>query len=272
MPVFTSAGAQIHYTDQGEGPLVVLAHGIGGNHAIWFRQIATLSQVCRVVAFDHRGFGLSTDPDGKGRAAFAGDLLNLLDHLDAEKAVLVGQSMGGGTSICFTGLHPERVSGLVISASLHGLIESPAVKEIMDAARRDTEELDQLDRVLSPDYRADHRAEAVLYRAISGFNRIDRRSLRGDWPLLQTPQHLASRGIPVLMIAGARDRLFPIEAMRQAQAEMEGSFMVEIDGAGHSAFFEQPDLFNDSLLSFLQMCRLTGRSKGAHSDRAGYVA
>ncbi|KAB2857571.1 MAG: alpha/beta hydrolase, partial [Sphingopyxis terrae] len=99
--MLATAGAEIYWQALGEGPAVVLAHGVGGNHAIWYRQIDALSRSNRVITFDHRGFGLSRDLDARGRDAFIDDLTALLDHLDIAKAALVGQSMGAGTCIGF---------------------------------------------------------------------------------------------------------------------------------------------------------------------------
>jgi pimeloyl-ACP methyl ester carboxylesterase len=270
MAMIEIEGGELYFSDHGDGPLIVLAHGIGGNHAVWYQQIATLARSYRVVAFDHRGFGLSRDASGEGRGAFARDLLALLDHLAVDKAVLVGQSMGGGSCIAFAGLHPDRVAALVVASSLHALVESDAVAALMQRARADTEALPQFDRVLSDSFRRDHPEATLLYGELSSFNRTSRRSLTGEWPLLQTPEQLGALGLPVLFIAAALDRLFPVAAMRQTQARVKGAFLVEIDDAGHSAFFERPAEFNDSLLSFLQMCRITGRAPAAHSNMPGY--
>ncbi len=136
--MLATASAEIYWQALGEGPAVVLAHGIGGNHAIWYRQIDALSRSNRVITFDHRGFGLSRDLDGRGRDAFVEDLTALLDHLDIAKAALVGQSMGAGTCIGFAHRAPERVAALAICDSLHGIVESGEVKAIMDAARAKT--------------------------------------------------------------------------------------------------------------------------------------
>lgn len=270
MSLLPVPGGELYYETHGEGPAVVLAHGVGGNHAIWYRQIAVLARSYQVIVFDHRGFGLSQDSDGSGRAAFPGDLLALLDHLQIGKAALVGQSMGGGTCIAFAGLHPERVAALLIASSLHALTESDACKAQMDAARTATASLGQLERVLGQAFRTAQPAETLLYRQINSFNRTDRNSLAGSWPLLQSPAALGALGIPLMFIAGTTDVLFPVEAMRLVQAEIPGSFLVEID-AGHSVFFEQPVQFNDSMLSFLQAAGFRGRAKPAHSNTAGYV-
>jgi 3-oxoadipate enol-lactonase len=270
MAMLTVAGGDLYYETHGDGPVVVLAHGVGGNHAIWFRQIAVLARTYKVVVFDHRGFGLSRDLDGSGRAAFVEDLRALLGHLGVEKAALVGQSMGAGTCIGFAGTYPSRVGALIVAASLHGIAEEGAVKTRMDAARAASDGLDQLERVLGARFRAANEADSLLYRAIASFNSTTRKTLTGAWPLLQTPAVLGARNIPILFLAGTDDVVFPIEAVRLVQEQVPGSFLVELD-AGHSAFFEQPVEFNDSLLSFLAMAGFRPKGRAAHSNAAGYV-
>jgi 3-oxoadipate enol-lactonase len=269
MPLLQLDDAAIYYEEHGEGEALVLAHGMGGNHAIWFRQIAVFARSYRVIVFDHRGFGLSSDPQQRGRSAHVEDLAALLDHLGIARAALVGQSMGGGTCVGFAARHPGRVSALVLADTLHGIEESPAVAAIMDRAREQTRDLDQLERVLGASFREQKSDEALLYRAISSFNATTRHNLTGEWGVPCSTRRLGELGIPVLFIAGVEDVLFPIEAVRLVQAEVEGSFLVEVTGAGHSAFLEQPVAFNDSVLSVLQMAGVAAR-RPAHSNSAGY--
>lgn len=265
--VLATAGAEIYWQAHGAGPAVVLAHGIGGNHAIWYRQIDTLSRSNRVITFDHRGFGLSRDLDGRGRDAFIDDLTALLDHLGVEKAALVGQSMGAGTCIGIAHRSPGRVAALAICDSLHGIAESAQAKAIMDAARAKTAPLGQIERVLGAGAPPEL---AVLYRQIASFNAVDRHSLTGSFDARPAAE-LSGKGFPILFLAGVDDILFPIEAVRLAQAEVPGSFLVEVNDAGHSAFLEAPMQFNDTILSLLQMAGHVGTAGAAHSNAAGYV-
>ncbi|WEK43165.1 MAG: alpha/beta hydrolase [Candidatus Sphingomonas colombiensis] len=262
-------GADIYWETHGEGPAIVLAHGVGGNHAIWFRQIGPLSRANRVITFDHRGFGRSVDRDGRGRAAFAEDLRALLDHLNVERALLVGQSMGGGTCIDFACRWPERVAGLAIADSLHAIAEPEDVRPLMDAARAATRDLGQIERVLGEKARAEDPTLAVLYAQINSFNATDRHNLLGAFPL-HAPGEIGGGRFPILFIAGVEDALFPIEAIRRVQARVPGSFLVEVVDAGHSAFLERPTEFNDTLLTLAQMAGHAG-CVAAHSNSAGYT-
>lgn len=266
--MLATAGAEIYWQALGEGPAVVLAHGVGGNHAIWYRQIDALSRSNRVITFDHRGFGLSRDLDGRGRDAFVEDLTALLDHLGEAKVALVGQSMGAGTCIGFAHRAPERVAALAICDSLHGIAESAEIKTIMDAARANTADLAQIERVLGANA---PRELATLYRQIASFNIADRHSLTGRFDA-RPAADLGGKGFPILFLSGVNDIIFPIEAVRLVQAGVPGSFLVEINDAGHSAFLEAPTQFNDTILSLLQMAGHVGKAGAAHSNAAGYVA
>ncbi|MBS0504668.1 MAG: alpha/beta hydrolase [Proteobacteria bacterium] len=263
-------GADIYWQSHGEGAAIVLAHGIGGNHAIWFRQLGPLSAANRIITFDHRGFGLSVDRDGRGRAGFADDLHALLDHLGVDRAMLIGQSMGAGTCINFACRWPERVAALAIADSLHGIVEPDEVRPLMDAARAATAGLDQIDRVLGARARATDPALEILYSQINSFNSADRHSLVGVFER-HTPERLSALGCPILFVAGVEDILFPIAAIRRVQASVSGSFLVEIVEAGHSAFLERPIEFNDTILTLAQIAGHVG-ARAAHSNAPGYAA
>ena len=262
-----TAGAEIYWQAHGVGPALVLAHGIGGNHAVWYRQLDALVRSNRVILFDHRGFGLSRDLDGRGRDAFVDDLAALLDHLGEEKVALVGQSMGAGTCIGFAHRAPERVAALAICDSLHGIEETDAVKAIMDAARAKAGALDQIDRVLGTGAPTEL---VMLYSQIASFNAVDRHNLTGRFDARPAAE-LGGKGFPILFLCGVDDVIFPIEAVRLVQADVAGSFLVEVNEVGHSAFLEAPVQFNDTLLSLLQMAGHVGKGGAVHSNTAGYV-
>ncbi len=272
MPTAPLNGIDLFYDIHGEGLDVVLAHGVGGNHAIWYHQVAVLAQSYRVVTFDHRGFGHSTDPDGSGRSGFVDDLEALLDYLGLEKVILVGQSMGGGTCLGLTCRRPERVSALVLADTIQGLDEPDDVRDIMMRARAETASSSQIERVMGQTtlHEAPHRA--VLYEGISSFNATDRHTLRGAFGDLRTPGELAATKVPILFIVGLEDVLCPPDAVRALQAHVPGSFLVEIAGAGHSAYLERPTEFNDSVLTFLAAMGLNATGRSAHSNAVGDTA
>ena len=105
----------------GEGPLLVLLHGIGGNRSNWQFQLPAFAEDFTVAAWDARGYGLSDDYDGDlDFSDFSRDLARVLDHFGAAKAHLCGLSMGGRVAQDFFALYPERVATLVLCDTFAG--------------------------------------------------------------------------------------------------------------------------------------------------------
>jgi pimeloyl-ACP methyl ester carboxylesterase len=109
------SGLSLHYQQVGEGPDVVMVHGITGNLAVWHLQIVpALWDRFRVLTYDLRGHGYSgTPPSGYTPDDMADDLLGLLDGLELERPALVGHSYGADVTLYFAARHPERVSQVV---------------------------------------------------------------------------------------------------------------------------------------------------------------
>jgi pimeloyl-ACP methyl ester carboxylesterase len=105
-----------HYWQSGQGPDIVLVHGLGGNLAGWHLGIVPQLQLdYRVLTYDLRGHGRSDPaPAGYTTGDMVQDLRALLDALGIEKAAVVGHSWGGDIALHFAQLHPSRVSELVI--------------------------------------------------------------------------------------------------------------------------------------------------------------
>ena len=251
MPYFTSGQSRLYYEDVGEGPAVVLAHGVGGNHASWFNQVPVLSKNYRTIAIDHRAFGNSEDVEGIGASAYVDDLARLFDALELERAALVAQSMGGGACAGFTCRYPDRVTGLMHADSTAAVELPQPYADEMRALNQANDGLSQAERVLGPVIRATDPERTYLYLQIASFNSVTRKTLKGQTPKW-TPAALAASGRPVLFVAGEHDVLCPPRLVRVLHELVPGSRYEEIPGAGHSAYFEAPELFNPLLLGFLE--------------------
>ena len=117
-----SAPIEIHYEDHGSGRPVVLIHGYPLNGNSWERQERELlANGYRVITYDRRGFGKSSQPTfGYDYDTFAGDLEVLMEHLDLRDAVLVGFSMGSGEVIRYLATYGSaRVRKAACSAPSH---------------------------------------------------------------------------------------------------------------------------------------------------------
>ncbi len=111
-------GLNFHYQQAGEGPDVVLIHGVTGDLSIWFlcQAMGVLARSFRVTAFDLRGHGYSDVPaSGYTSAEQAGDVIAIMDALEIDRAMLVGHSFGGVIAMHAAVLHPDRIEAVVLS-------------------------------------------------------------------------------------------------------------------------------------------------------------
>lgn len=253
-------GFHLYYEIHGDGFPLVFAHGVGGNHASWYNQVPALSRSYQLVVFDQRGFGNSRDvADGPGRSCFVEDLRALLDHLGIERAVLVAQSLGGGTCTGFTVKYPARVAALVLADTILGLALPPSLEPLRAEAARRTEGLSQLERVLGPTFRQREPALSVLYVQLASFNTVNRATLAGSFAG-HSLDELAATGVPILFLAGSEDVLFPPSLIAAVSRLVPGSRYVEVPEAGHSVYFEAPDAFNDTVVRFLDDVGIASRA------------
>jgi 3-oxoadipate enol-lactonase len=254
MPTASMNGIEIYFESHGEGPAILFAHGAGGNHLSWWQQVPFFSTGHRCVTFDHRAFGRSADTTGEGRTAFARDTLALLDHLGIERFFLVVQSMGGRTAAGLVRNAAPRIRALVLAGTLGGAVgeETEAIMRAHRAALPPGSTL--LDRALGAQTRRERPQIAFLYNSIARLNPqrpsdflAPRPGYRGS-----TASLYADSGIPMLFLAGEEDRIVPPAAMEAAHHLVPGSRYAIVPGAGHSAYFEQPDHFNEIVGAFLQ--------------------
>jgi 3-oxoadipate enol-lactonase len=243
--VIASQGESIYAEATGRGRPLVLCHGLGGNHAIWWRQVHSLAAGHRVVTWDQRGFGNSTAVTGDVSIdAAAADLLAILTELQLENAVVVGQSMGAFTALRATLIDPSRISSLIISTSL---VATPREHtEALNAAVGTRSGRDQ-HPVVSDEFSAAEPDLVVLYNLIASFGQKPTSAAMlahmaeaefGD-------DELAALRVPVSFIAAEHDRFCPPDVMQYAQKRFTNATMHVIDGASHSAYYENPAAWNE---------------------------
>src|SRR2546430_2697443 len=119
---------RLYYEADGTGPLLVFAHGLGGNHLSWWQQVPHFRDRYTCVTFSHRGFAPSSAPaGGPDPADYARDLAALIDHLGAPNVRIVAQSMGGWTALEYALAHPARVRALVLASTAGPIARAPAL-------------------------------------------------------------------------------------------------------------------------------------------------
>ncbi len=260
MPTVQTNGIDLYYEVAGEGPDLVFLHGAAGNHMSWWQQIPTFREHYRCISIDHRGFGRSIDVTGEGQARFVDDLEALLDHLEVERTALVAQSMGGRTALGFAVRHPERVTALAM-ADTWGFFNWP---ELLEEAQqlRDADpnrDLPLTDRALGRLFQESEPVKVFLYRQLSALN-----PPRGEQPPITdapTREQVAALTVPVLFLVGGEDQLTPPSILHRVHEIIEDSEYVELEGLGHSVYYEDPVAFNEIVGNFLAR-NVLGESTG----------
>ncbi|MEU9801303.1 alpha/beta hydrolase [Streptomyces sp. NPDC051000] len=262
---------ELHYEDFGRGRPVVLIHGWPLSGRSWEPQIGPLVEAGhRVITYDRRGFGSSSQPwEGYDYDTLAGDLDALLTHLDLRDVTLVGFSMGGGEVVRY--LHnygSRRIRQAVLAAAvppyLHkntdnpdGGLDDATIAGFQDGVRGDRPAFldgfvtgffqagDDTDLVSEAQHRYHvHLAEGASPKGtldcIDAFARTD---FRDD---------LARVDVPTLIIHGSQDAIVPFEVsgMRSHEALRDSSLAL-IEGAPHGLNLTHAKEFNQHLTEFL---------------------
>jgi pimeloyl-ACP methyl ester carboxylesterase len=246
-------GVKLWFTDTGgTGTPVVLLHANTGTTASWEIQAAAFSRAgYRVIAFDRRGWGKSiADHIGPQPGSIAGDLAALADHLGLDRFHLVGVAGGGFAAINYAAWHPERLRSLVVGAST-GQFSEREIEEFR--ARVQFAELARMPvvyREVGPSYRGDNPEGTRRWME------IEAHSQQAGAPAqpLRTPNtyaKLATVTMPALVLAADADLLAPPSMMRAWAAHLKNYEFETVPESGHSIAWEQPELFNGKVLTFI---------------------
>jgi pimeloyl-ACP methyl ester carboxylesterase len=205
MPSFHNGAVEIAYLDEGEGDPIVLVHGFASTKNVnwvyptWVSKLKKDGR--RVIAFDNRGHGDSSklyDPTAYEVATMAGDITALMDHLNIERADVMGYSLGSRMTAVLARSQPKRLRSAIFGGIGIGLIEGGGPGENVARAL----EADSLDDVTDPVGRT--------FRAFADQTRSDRRALaaclRGSRRLM-TRDEAAAIAVPVLIAVGTSDEI-----------------------------------------------------------------
>ena len=261
---------ELHYTDQGEGRPVVLIHGWPLSGRSWESQVPALIDAGhRVITYDRRGFGQSSQPwHGYDYDTFAADLAALVDHLDLRDAVLVGFSMGGGEVVRYLSRYgADRVSKIVLASAVppylyqsednpDGGLDDDTIDSMVAGVQQDR--MAFFDGFLDGFFSAgttmkvspQQKAYALSLLAvaspkatidcITAFGRTD---FRDD---------LTKITVPTLVIHGDSDNIVPIEVSGQRTvAAIPGSVLVVLEDGPHGILVSHAAEWNVAVLRFL---------------------
>lgn len=266
-----SVPVELYYEDHGSGSPVVLIHGWPLSGRSWEAQVPALVDAGhRVITYDRRGFGKSSQPwNGYDYDTFAADLDALLAHLDLTGVTLVGFSMGGGEVVRYISRYgTERVSKAVLAAAVppylyksddnpDGALDDATLQQFQDGVRSDR--IGFLDAFTTNFFAAGDRNDLVgepfrLYnREIAAFaspkGTLDCITAFGSTDFRAEMEKIT---VPTLVIHGDSDAIVPFEVSGKRSHEMiSNSSLVLIEGAPHGFNATHAEQFNRALLDFL---------------------
>ena len=267
-------GHRVSYRIAGEGPVILLIHGIAGRSDQWIDSMSLLAESHTVIAPDLLGHGRSAKPRGDySLGAYAAGLRDLLIALDHRKATVVGHSLGGGIALQFSYQFPERSARLVLVSSgglgreVHPLLRAatlPGSELVLPLISNDTvrnagtalsQVVGRLGFRAGPDIAEFARGYGSL--ADSDARQAFIHTLRavidpGGQRVNASDRLYLAEDMPSLIIWGRRDPIIPVQHAGIAQRGMPGSRLEIFDDAGHFPQLDEPVRFARALSDFIE--------------------
>ena len=265
-----SSDIDLYYEDHGSGQPVVLIHGYPLSGASWERQVPVLlSEGHRVITYDRRGFGKSSQPTtGYNYDTFAEDLRKLITHLDLHDFSLVGFSMGGGEVARYLGKFGSKGvhKAVIISGIPPFLLKTPDNSEGIDKGV-----FEGIEKAVTADryafftefFKNFYNTDLLLNK------RVTEQAVQASWNLAAGSSATASLAcvatwhedfredlsavdVPTLVMHGDADRILPITAAGSRTAKLiKGARLVVVKEGPHCITWTHADEVNSELLSFL---------------------
>lgn len=262
-------GIRTVYYDRGSGAALVLLHGMFGDYTDWETILEPLSQNFRVIVPDLPGFGTSDKPDVLYDAEFfVGWIHKFLGEVGVSSAVLVGNSFGGEVAILYALANPKNVAGLVLASS-GGMKFFTEAEQALLREKFSTENLKALtstahEWIFRPIFA--EKGEAWR-RYLAKQNAKLERSDRAEYALalhrsmllaytLYFGDKLRSLKVPVLLVWGDSDIVFPVALAQEALAKLPKGELVLLERAGHAPQLENPEGFVRAVERFAELREL----------------
>ncbi|KRE38233.1 alpha/beta hydrolase [Janibacter sp. Soil728] len=256
----------IHINEAGSGEPLILLHGSGPGATGWSNfsaNIPQLAQHYRVIAVDMPGWGESEAVTWQERDHSTA-LLDLMDALELDKATIIGNSMGGGTTLRFGYEHPERVHRLITMGSSSGaptLMGAAGLTEGLKVLQkgyrkpsfdtmRELVDVMTFDSKFATDELIQGRADMVTAHPEHAQNFIDG---TGKKPVVELDHaRLREIAVPTLLFHGRDDRVVHFEHSLRLTSLVPNSRLYLINGCGHWLQIEHAQEFTDQVLHFLR--------------------
>ncbi|HEY5316489.1 MAG TPA: alpha/beta fold hydrolase [Solirubrobacteraceae bacterium] len=269
----TLHGHRVSYLTGGEGPVLVLVHGIASGAQAWRDVLPSLARSFTVLAPDLLGHGESAKPRGDySLGAYASGIRDLMIALGHERATFIGHSLGGGVAMQLAYQFPERCERLALVSSgglgreVHLLLRAAALPGseyvlpllVQPAFLRTGAAIGTFFDRLGVRPRPDVGEFARGYRSLGDVETRQAfiQTLRaviepgGQRVSARDRLYLAAE-VPTLIVWGSRDRIIPARHGRRAHEEMPGSYFLEIPDAGHFPQLDRPRELVKAIVSFV---------------------
>ncbi|MCC6146217.1 MAG: alpha/beta hydrolase [Anaerolineaceae bacterium] len=250
------SSTKLHHRVIGNGIPMVLLHGFPLDHTIWYPVVDILAAAgIQVILPDLRGHGLSPSPEGVYTMnLMAEDILNLLEDLGIEKAVLVGHSMGGYVSLAFSCLYPNRLSGLAL-VSTQASADTPEKRQsrlnmVQEVKRYGVKALcGTMPLKLTNN-------EVIQQKIIEIICRTTPQGIIGALKGMAYRPDFAGRlpsiSVPTVVVGGLLDAIIPMESFKLMSQLLCKAWLVEIKEAGHMPMMETPEPVAGALCELAQ--------------------
>ena len=258
----------LFYDDLGEGNVpVIFIHGFPFDKSMWQGQLEFLQSAYRVIAFDIRGFGKSTDENPSlSIDLFADDLIAFMDQSNIEKAVICGLSMGGYITLNAYERFPDRFEALILA-------DTQCIADTAEAKEKRYKTISKIEANGVTDFNENF-IKSVFYEDSFTNKKEVVEELRSV--VFSNPEHIIQRGlaaiaersetcstldkitIPTLIICGKEDSVTPLAQSEAMKKAISGATLKVIDNAGHVSNLEQPHEFNKHLSDFLKAINIIG--------------
>jgi 3-oxoadipate enol-lactonase len=258
VPTVDVPAGQVHYLEEGQGPTLVLLHGMGAEAALWAPVVAGLSGRFRTISFDLRGHGTTACNGSISIDAMADDITGAIAKLALPPYHLAGVSLGGAVALRIVSARAKQVQSLVLS-SVGVTLGKPFGNGLADEVYAIRETVVYLpstrfaeqiaENLLIPDSpkdRVDGLAAAVL-------KVTKRRYFEVVQAFAASDNATATMGVkcPTLILNGALDELVTATAADALSKIIPGSERREIPDAGHHANIDNPQAFATELAGFV---------------------